>query len=277
VETQTSFFLGFLAFPNTPNWNPHAIHPVLLSTSEAACPGKVTIQTLRLLKVDIMQITSPVKITRRNFHTMRSRAFRPIAAILSVLLLAGSPVHAGPVAISEVLQVIGSHQNPPELRLRSLQTAATPISAAIGSRTDSRVDQSDSGNGDIIDSSTVDAGSDTLLAGVNVGTVDPQGGVDVIDQGNLEGTICDCGEITVPGGGFPKWPLLFLAAIPFFFIHGCDDCESSTPTPTPTPPDTPVPEPASLLLFGSGLAAFGAGLRRRYARSKLTAQVGQEG
>jgi hypothetical protein len=98
--------------------------------------------------------------------------------------------------------------------------------------------------------------------------------VDVVDQGDVEGTICDCGEITVPGGGFPKWPLLFLAAIPFFFIHGCDHCEDPTPPTTPTPPGTPeIPEPASLLLFGSGLAAFGAGLRRRYAKGKLETQL----
>jgi hypothetical protein len=113
--------------------------------------------------------------------------------------------------------------------------------------------------------------ADTLLAGVAVSS-DPQAGTDVVDQGEVEGTICDCGEITVPAGGFPKWPLLFLAAIPFFFIHGCDHCE--TPTPSITPPPSPeIPEPASLLLFGSGLAAFGAGLRRRYTRGKLIAQI----
>src|SRR5882724_10361354 len=56
--------------------------------------------------------------TRSNFHPMRNRAFRPIAAILSVLLLAAVPASAGPVGISEVIQVLGSSKNPPVLMLR---------------------------------------------------------------------------------------------------------------------------------------------------------------
>jgi hypothetical protein len=209
---------------------------------------------------------------------MMSRAFRPIAAILAILLLTGAPTHAAPVAISQVIQVIGSYQNPPELRLRSVSQntnssvdendGPSPVAtAAQQSAAGSVAEIPDASTGDVL---TGDSG-DTLLSGVAV-SAEPQAGVDVVDQGDVEGTICDCGEITVAGGGFPKWPLLFLAAIPFFFIHGCDKCD--TPTPTPTPTETPeIPEPASLLLFGSGLAAFGAGLRRRYARGKLVAQV----
>ena len=206
-----------------------------------------------------------------------SRAFRPVVAIFSILLLTGVPTHAAPVAISEVIQVLGNYQNPPELRLRSVsQHANTLVSEDDGPSPVASASQEEAAGEtvEMADTTVVDASSgDTLLAGVAV-SMDPQAGVDVVDQGEVEGTICDCGEITVPGGGFPKWPLLFLAAIPFFFLNGCDDCDTPPSTPPTTPPPTPeIPEPASLLLFGSGLAAFGAGLRRRYARGKLAAQI----
>ena len=179
---------------------------------------------------------------------MRCRVFRAIAGIVSILLLAGTPVHADPVAMSDVIQILGSYQNSMELRLRGLPQADTSVPGAATS----------------------------ILAGVTVSSDEPHSAVPPIPPGDVEAIICDCGEILVAGGGFPKWPLLFLTAIPFFLPHGNENPDIPITSPTPLgviPPETPIPEPASLLLFGSGLAAFGAVLRKRYAGKKLTARV----
>jgi hypothetical protein len=194
---------------------------------------------------------------------MSSRVFRPIAATLSALILAQATARAEPVTIRQVIDVVGKYQNTSDLRLRSLTTSATPVSIR-STRVSSRIDKTEADN--------------SLLSGVVIDASDPKVGVSIDNSGDFEGTICDCGEIEIAAGGFPKWPLIFLAAVPLFFIHDCDDCDyvGPTPIPLPTPPPSPVPEPASMLLFGSGLIALAAGLRRKYARGKITAEFGEE-
>src|SRR5688572_5858988 len=119
----------------------------------------------------------------RNFHRMRSRAVRSIAAILGILLLTGVPVQAGPVIIREVIQVLGHYQNPPELRLRSL--TQVPSKTVSGSTVNSQVSQS--GPGD--PGTDAPSGTGSLLAGVAVSSDHPQRGVEIIDQGDVEGSI----------------------------------------------------------------------------------------
>jgi hypothetical protein len=193
---------------------------------------------------------------------MRNRAFRPIAVTLSLLLLASVPAQAGPIQFGEVVHIIGDMQSGTqiqELRLRSVtQEPSTPVSdPAPGSLKVALIGSPES----------VGAPEQlSLIGGMEVAPQQQgQGNVEVIEQDNVEGTICDCGEIPVAGGGFPKWPLL--ALIPLICVTGiCHGNHNETPTPTPTPPETPIPEPASLLLFGSGIAALAASARRRYAK-----------
>ena len=198
-----------------------------------------------------------------------SRAFPFSAVILIILLVSGSTVQAAPVRFTEVIQLINGLQNPADMQLNSNTHFESAALTSV-------YDQTQSGAKSAGESST-SKGDASLLTGVAVGSADAQSGVAVAVKGEVDGTVCDCGEIWV-AGGFPKWPFLFLAGIPLIFINGDDDLPPLPPVtpepprsePTPTP--TPTPEPASLLLFGTGLAAVGAGLRRRYAKSKLAAQ-----
>jgi hypothetical protein len=195
-----------------------------------------------------------------------------------VLLLSGI-AHAEPVRFKQVVQTLSSLQGGPELTLISQDPATTGTKGSTA-QSGPRNDNTPAGSSD--------PKLDSLLSGFAITPGMQQIGVDIVEEGEVEGTICDCGEILIAGGGFPKWPLAFLAAVPIAFIDfddDCEDCEQSTPTPTPTPtpPSTPtptpepIPEPASLLLFGTGLLAFGAGLRHRYKKAKLGSQKTGEG
>lgn len=197
-----------------------------------------------------------------------------MVAIFSVLVMSGTPVHAVPVAISEVLQVFGSFQNPPELRLRSVSQDSSPLASGV------KGPLTTNGSNDVPDTLTDDTpargAAGSLLSGIAINPHEQQLRIDTIAEGDVQGTICDCGEILIVGG-FPKWPLLFLAAIPFFFIHH-DDHHETTPTPTPTPIPTPpppnvqTPEPSTVLLLGTGLLALIGGLRRRH-NSKSVVEI----
>ena len=59
---------------------------------------------------------------------MRSKIFRLIAGMVSVLLLAGTPVHADPLTMNDILQIVGGYQSSAQLNLRSLPQAGKPIS-----------------------------------------------------------------------------------------------------------------------------------------------------
>jgi len=212
---------------------------------------------------------------------MRSRIFRPFATLASLLLLVAVPVKASPIRFADVVNVMGDlHRgtHTERLRLRVAQDPTTPLNVReTGSRSSTSVSPATAG--DVVQASAELAATEnsavSLVAGLDFGPQQPQGEVQVFDQSTVDGTICDCGEIPAVGGGFPKWPFLLL--IPLVCVTGIcfDDDEKKIPppefpTPTPTPP---IPEPASLLLFGSGIAALSAAARRRYARTRATKQA----
>ncbi|MFL6546996.1 MAG: PEP-CTERM sorting domain-containing protein [Candidatus Udaeobacter sp.] len=188
---------------------------------------------------------------------------RGVATALVATLVWQSSVEAQPITIHRVVLILDRYQNPSRVDVD--QESAHP--APSGSSLQRQATQTKPLDTRSLSLISIEGSS---LSAINLSSV-PQNPVSVIQQGDIEGTICDCGEIIIPAGGFPKWPLLFLGAIPLFFISH-DTKPSALPVVLPTTPGsspTPsgsipqVPEPSSVWFFLGGLAVLAIFWRRR--------------
>jgi len=222
---------------------------------------------------------------------MKSRIFHHACVVASLLLLVAVPTAASPIKFADVVNVMGDLEKSgqtSQLRLRVTQDPTVRLNSQSNSSQSSADAATPSTYGSVVDASNALATTEnsnvnsSLIAGTDLAPQTPQGNVQVFDQDQVNGTICDCGEIPAVGGGFPKWPFLLL--IPLVCVTGicthdhkvpppeCPNCPPcpNCPTPTPTPQ---IPEPTSLLLLGSGITALAAGVRRRYAKMRATKET----
>lgn len=214
---------------------------------------------------------------------MRSRAFRIAATFLStlfVVVLATLPAKAGPVRYGDVVQTIGGTEKGGQVTVLRLRSVQQQESSATAQQQEQQQQQGGTQKQSTAVATTQTNPQEPTSIIPTVATTQQegqQGNVETVDQGDIAGTVCDCGEITIPGG-WPKWPLLALGVVPCLVVdcfpnnHNCPPGDAQcTPCTTcectGTCPKT-VPEPTSLLLLGSGMIVLGTGARRHYARMK---------
>ena len=200
---------------------------------------------------------------------MKNRAFRAVAVMVSLVLMLAIPAQASPVQINEVVQVVsGSQRSGGQNASVSLRFLAQDDNATAGGATTSASDSSASGN--------------SSSSGATTSVQDPSSGgaiiqTDVTEDIGVEE--CECGPFTVPVAGFPKWPFIPLVGLVCLVPDLCTKCTPKQgedancnhieiPDCTTTGTCPQVPEPASLVLFGSGMAALGASMRRRRAQAR---------
>lgn len=205
---------------------------------------------------------------------MRHQALRPVALMLCVLLIAGAPAQADTIRLDDVVQTVngGQRRQSPELRLRSISQHENTAAAANNSRTFAP----GRANDPVAPAAPAGPTTTTSIISSGITTQQDGGNVETIDIGDVTGTVCDCGEIpSPPGGGFPRWPLLFLP--PLICLAGiCDGGNGEIPEcPNCPQPNGEIPEPATLLLFGTSLLALGAGARRRRQRAAAAKSGGE--
>jgi len=204
---------------------------------------------------------------------MRKRAFRAATVTVSLLLMVAVPAQASPVQIGDVVQVVsGGTRNGGQNASVQLRFLAHDDKASAGTATTSTTTSGDT--------SVVSADGSSS----NVTSVQDPGGIvqtEVTEDIGVEQ--CECEDFTVPVAGFPKWPFIPLVGLVCLVPDLCTKCTPKQgedadckhieiPDCTTTGTCPQVPEPASLLLFTSGLAALGAGIRRRRAQNEIKDQ-----
>src|SRR5262245_42738883 len=122
---------------------------------------------------------------------------RVLPAALIVLLFTAVPALAEPVRFNQVVQTLTSSQGTLDLQLNrpAQDSKPAPPNGETGSKTEGPKQTAGK--------------TESPIASVEVTAEGKTIGVEDIEDGEVEGTICDCGEIFIAGASFPKWPFLF--------------------------------------------------------------------